>query len=593
MQSQQNVIDSLPSHIQPFVALQDYSKYSPRDQAIWRFLLHQLSFSLEGKAHATYFDGLTKTGISKESIPKIEDINHCLNKLGWRAVAVDGFLPPAIFMEFQALKVLAIAVNIRSFEHMLYTPAPDIIHESAGHAPFLIDIDYAEFLQSFGELGMRAIANQHDLDIYEAVRNLSIVKESPLSSEHEKSDAQLLVEQLQDKKVTPSEANLLARLHWWTVEYGLVGEPNDFRIYGAGLLSSLSESQSCFNHELDGKLIQSNVATKLLTIDSVNYAYDITVQQPQLFVTKSCRHLSHILAEYSRQMGCNVGGFSGMSNALDAKSVVTCTANSGLQVSGKLSKVISDAVSNIIYFNTTGPTQLSVENIQLIGHGIEHHAQGFGSPIGRLIGMERCLSLYTIDELQQHGIVIKKTISLRFLSGITVTGQLDNILRRNQRNILFSFSQCTVMGINGALLFDPEWGVFDMLVGESITSVSGGAADQVHFPQYAQADVNTTIETNYDAATLSQFKLYQELRLCRESETKLDSILDDIIKTNDCEWLLLFEALELSHLFIDDSKRVELSDALQHRLTSLCDQSADVSTLIEQGLARLQSIANR
>ncbi|MFT4636395.1 MAG: phenylalanine-4-hydroxylase, partial [Chitinophagales bacterium] len=276
MQSQQQVIDSLPSHLQPFIATQDYSLYSSQDQAVWRFLIHQLSFSLKGAAHETYFEGLAKTGIGFETIPRIEEINLHLNQLGWQAVAVNGFLPPAVFMEFQAIKVLAIAVNIRSFEHMLYTPAPDIIHESAGHAPFLIDIDYAEFLQRFGELGMQAIANQHDMDHYQAIRELSIVKEDTDSTAAQIEQVEKRVEEIQNTKVEPSEANLLARLHWWTVEYGLVGEVNNYRIFGAGLLSSLSESQSCLNDK--------EVKKKALTINSIKSAYDITVQQPQLFV---------------------------------------------------------------------------------------------------------------------------------------------------------------------------------------------------------------------------------------------------------------------------------------------------------------------
>lgn len=586
MQSQQQVIDSLPEHIQPFVALQDYSQYSPRDHAVWRFLLHQLSFSLEGKAHSSYFEGLSKTGISKDTIPRIEEINHCLNALGWRAVAVDGFLPPAIFMEFQALKVLAIAVNIRTFEHMLYTPAPDIIHESAGHAPFLIDIDYAEFLQRFGELGMRAINNQYDIDVYEAVRNLSIVKESSRSSEQEKQNAQTLVEQLQDKEIAPSEANLLARLHWWTVEYGLVGELDDFRIYGAGLLSSLSESQCCFSRNIDGNDIESSVQTKLLTIDSVNYAYDITVQQPQLFVTKSCRHLSHILAEYSRQMAYNTGGFSALQSALDARSVVTCEFNSGLQVSAKLSNVLCDAVQNVIYINTQGATQLCVDNTQLLDHGIDFHSQGFGSPLGRLIGLERCLSQYSIDELDKHGISINQPVRLNFLSGITVVGHLDNIIRRHQRNILLSFSECTVTDINGNTLFDPDWGIYDMAVGESISSVHGGAADQVNFPQYHKPETNTVIQTEYDQATQVLFSLYQKVRLCRDSNADFSDLLNDICKIQKCDWLLLFEALELCYLF-DRSNEPQLQ-AIHSKLVGLLGSNIETDDLINQGLMRLE-----
>lgn len=582
--SQQSVIDSLPKHIQPFVAIQNYSKYTPRDHAIWRFLLHQLEFSLEGIAHKTYFTGLEKTGISNDCIPKIEHINACLNKLGWQAVAVDGFLPPAIFMEFQALKVLAIAVNIRSFEHMLYTPAPDIIHESAGHAPFLIDIDYAEFLQRFGELGMRAIANQHDIDIYEAVRNLSIVKESPSSRDDDISDAQTLVEQLQDKKVAPSEANLLARLHWWTVEYGLVGDVDDYRIYGAGLLSSLSESQDCFD-EPQQNSSKSKVIKKRLTIDSVNYAYDITAQQPQLFVTESCRHLSHILEQYSGQMGFQKGGLSSLNKALDAKSIVTTTLNSGLQIAGELANIATDAVDNITYLSTQGPTQLAFQYEQLLGHGIEFHAQGFGSPIGRLIGMERCLSQYSVDELKQHNIQVNQVINLYFLSGVTVTGYLNNIVRRKQKNILFSFTDCTVKDINDGVLFDPDWGVYDMGVGDKIISVSGGSADQNHFPQFQVPEENVEIKTHFSDALIQRFDLYQQLRICRQTTSNPSDLFLTIADSPNTDWLLLFEALELCK--IDKRDHTEVAFVLNQKLLSFKGKDQDTDALINGGLDRL------
>jgi phenylalanine-4-hydroxylase len=149
--TQQQIIDSLPAHLRPFVATQDHgAHYTPRDHAAWRFLLRRLRAQLAATAHPVYLEGLEKTGIRVDHIPSIDEMNRCLHALGWRAVVVDGFIPPAIFMEFQARRILVIALDMRSVEHLLYTPAPDIVHESAGHAPFLVDIDYAEFLQRFG-----------------------------------------------------------------------------------------------------------------------------------------------------------------------------------------------------------------------------------------------------------------------------------------------------------------------------------------------------------------------------------------------------------------------------------------------------------
>ncbi|MEE4202578.1 MAG: aromatic amino acid hydroxylase, partial [Halieaceae bacterium] len=293
--TQREIIASLPSHLQPFVAEQDHaSQYTARDHAVWRFLMRRLRAQLSETAHPVYLEGLTRTGISTDHIPSIDEMNQCLQQLGWQAVVVDGFIPPAIFMEFQARRILVIALDMRSLEHVLYTPAPDIVHESAGHAPFLVDIDYAEFLQRFGEVGMRAIANQHDHDLYEAVRRLSIIKESPEATAQEIEEAEAHLNQLAAMDVEPSEAALLTRLHWWTVEYGLVGSVDDYRLFGAGLLSSLGESRHCLDDQRVKKIP--------LTVDAVNQPYDITTEQPQLFVTPSCRHLSQVLEEFAAGM---------------------------------------------------------------------------------------------------------------------------------------------------------------------------------------------------------------------------------------------------------------------------------------------------
>jgi len=553
--NQQAIINSLPSHLQPFAALQHYQRYSARDHAVWRFLLYQLRQNLAQTAHAVYLDGLIRTGISLEAIPRIEDINSCLEKLGWHAVVVDGFLPPAIFMAFQAHKVLPIAVDMRSIDHMLYTPAPDIVHESAGHLPFIVDVDYAEFLQRFGELGMHALANKDDIAVYEAVRRLSIIKEAVDTSEQEIVDAEQALEKAIAANDNVSEAALLARLHWWTVEYGLVGEVNDYKIFGAGLLSSLGESVSCLN---DGKV------NKLpLTVEAIATSYDITHQQPQLFVTKNCRHLTQVLEEFGRQMCVNRGGPASLHQAVKAQTVNTAVSNSGLAISGCFSHMITDAVGNIIYIKTTGATQLAYKHKQLSGHGIEYHAQGFGSPVGRLQSLERCLSSYTIDELKQQGIAEGLPVELTFLSGIRVAGELTDIVRREQKNILMRFEQCTVTALNGDILFQPEWGVYDMAVGDAINSVYGGVADPQHYSLYAAPSEQSTQLPSYDDKTLTVFALYQQVRDLRESllvdsfnsakQAALLILLTQIVQQASDEWLLLFEAIEL----IDSLKELD------------------------------------
>ena len=111
----------------------------------------------------------------------MDGMNRILKEIGWAAVSVDGFIPPNAFMEFQAYNVLVIASDMRTINHIEYTPAPDIIHEAAGHAPIIANPEYAEYLRRFGEIGSKAISSAKDYEMYEAIRLLSILKENPNS----------------------------------------------------------------------------------------------------------------------------------------------------------------------------------------------------------------------------------------------------------------------------------------------------------------------------------------------------------------------------------------------------------------------------
>ncbi|HBL79550.1 MAG TPA: phenylalanine 4-monooxygenase, partial [Aequorivita sp.] len=112
-------------------------------------------------------------------------------------------------------------------------------------APIIASPDYAEYLRRFGEVGAKAISSAHDIDMYEAVRELSILKEAEGISQELINAAEARVEELQNKKVKPSEISLIRNLHWWSVEYGMVGTVENPKIYGAGLLSSIGESVWC------------------------------------------------------------------------------------------------------------------------------------------------------------------------------------------------------------------------------------------------------------------------------------------------------------------------------------------------------------
>jgi len=251
-------VQSLPKHLLQFAVDQRYEEYTPVDHAVWRFIMRQNIFFLKEYAHKVYFQGLLDTGISFERIPRIEEMNQILGTIEWGAVAVDGFIPPAAFMEFQAYKVLVIACDMRQIHHIEYTPAPDIVHEAAGHAPIIVDREYSNYLQRFGEVGAKAMQSRRDFELYQAIRHLSILKELSNSDPKEVEEATREVARRQKNLGEPSEMALLSRLHWWTVEYGLIGTLDKPKIYGAGLLSSIGESVSCL--EANVKKIRYSVA---------------------------------------------------------------------------------------------------------------------------------------------------------------------------------------------------------------------------------------------------------------------------------------------------------------------------------------------
>ena len=112
---------------------------------------------LKDTAHQAYIGGLKSSGISVEKIPNVTDMNKALAPFGWGAANIDGFIPGVIFFDFQGNGILPIASDIRKLENIQYTPAPDIIHEAAGHAPILCEEKFSEYVKLFGKIGSKAL----------------------------------------------------------------------------------------------------------------------------------------------------------------------------------------------------------------------------------------------------------------------------------------------------------------------------------------------------------------------------------------------------------------------------------------------------
>jgi phenylalanine-4-hydroxylase len=568
-------VAALPRHLKQFIVNQHYEHYTPVDHAVWRYVMRQNYSYLKDVAYYPYIPGLQKAGLTIEKIPDLQDMNNALAKIGWGAVTVDGFIPPAAFMEYQAYRVLVIAADIRQLKHIEYTPAPDIIHESAGHAPIIADKDYHEYLSYFGSIGAKAMFSAQDFELYEAIRALSILKEMPDADEAEIKKADDLVAWYQNNMGEPSEMALLSRLHWWTVEYGLIGTLENPKIYGAGLLSSIGESASC---------MQDNVKKLPYSIDAVNYSYDITKTQPQLFVTPNFQNLIDVLEEFANTMSFRRGGVYGLQKGIDSKNTCTAVYSSGLQVSGTFTEFAADEQGEPVFIKITGPTALAVNNKQLKGHGKDYHKDGFSSPVGRLKGQEKPLEDFSEDDLTLADIEVSKEAVLAFESGITVSGKVKNIHTENNKIQLITFTGCTVKDRAGKILFDPAWGVYDMAVGEKITSVFCGAADKDAYLEIVYKSATGTHHPEYDQKTLELHKLYQQVRDRRHNKGDfgfLGNVWLMLQKYHHDDWLCALEILEL--LDHEDSEPV-LAAEIKQFLEQKAANEPEYKKLINDGL---------
>ncbi|MGK0453369.1 MAG: phenylalanine-4-hydroxylase [Paraglaciecola sp.] len=531
----------LPEHLYKFVVKQPYEEYTPQNQAVWRYVMRINVDYLSKVAHKSYMPGLEKTGISLENIPHMEGMNRILKEIGWAAVSVDGFIPPDAFMEFQAYNVLVIASDMRTINHIEYTPAPDIIHEAAGHAPIIANPEYSEYLRRFGEIGSKAISSAKDYEMYEAIRLLSILKENPNSDIKQIDKAQEKVEWLQNNMGELSEMAQIRNLHWWTVEYGLIGTLENPKIYGAGLLSSIGESAWC---------MQSNVKKKDYSIAAATINFDITKPQPQLFVTPDFAYLSLVLDEFANTMALRNGGLKGIQKLINSESLGTIELTTGIQISGIFTNVIQGKNNKVAYFQTKGETALANRDKELIGHGITSHAAGFGSPIGKLKGINLPIEDMSPRDLKAYGIYEGEFMTLEFESGVVVKGKAITGTRDLRGKILIiTFDDCTVT-YKKEILFKPEWGVFDMAIGKAVISAYSGAADNVSFGDASKVSDVKTHKISYTESAKELYTLYSKVREMREensvTEEKVMQIFNQLKMNFSKDWLLFLELYELA-----------------------------------------------
>lgn len=190
---------------------QAWGSYTPAEHALWLTLYDRQAQLLPGRACEAYLKGLEALDLRCDGIPDFSRINATLAPMtGWRVVAVPGLAPDEVFFEHLANRRFPAGRFIRKPEQIDYLQEPDVFHDVFGHVPMLTDPTFADYLQAYGEGGRRAMGL--------------------------------------------GQLTNLARLYWYTVEFGLVQEAGGLRIYGAGIVSSRTESIFCLDDPSPNRL---------------------------------------------------------------------------------------------------------------------------------------------------------------------------------------------------------------------------------------------------------------------------------------------------------------------------------------------------
>jgi len=183
-----------------FTIDQHWERYGADEHGVWKTLFERQMKVLPGRACDEFLDGVARLDLAADRIPEFERASDALEKLtGWRVVAVPSLVPDDIFFEHLANRRFPVGQFIRKPEQLDYIEEPDVFHDFFGHVPMLAHPVFAEYMQAYGKGGLRALKE------FNALKNL-------------------------------------ARLYWYTVEFGLIESAQGLRIYGSGIVSSRAES---------------------------------------------------------------------------------------------------------------------------------------------------------------------------------------------------------------------------------------------------------------------------------------------------------------------------------------------------------------
>ena len=276
-----------------FIIEQEYQHYSAENALVWeKFVSRQCTLLEQYKhyIHSSYRLGFNKLKLSPQKIPTLAEINMALKHAGWSAVFVEDYIPPVVYAHFISEKIFPVSYNIRSLKHIAHSPMPDLIHDVIGHLPMLFTQSYHDFLQQLAQAILQY--ESHDLDEALFQSNLDIAnlkKESTLNIVAIQDKLERIQSIKESLKINPSYITFLNRMFLWSIEFGLIGTPDKYQCYGAGILSAPQE----LNHIFHGDV---NILS--YSLDVIKHDINFTDVQNNFFVISEFKDLIEVLNQF-------------------------------------------------------------------------------------------------------------------------------------------------------------------------------------------------------------------------------------------------------------------------------------------------------
>jgi phenylalanine-4-hydroxylase len=231
-----------------FVQSQRHEDYSPEEHDTWRQLVARTRESVdryENRLHPDYVAGFRRWVQPCSEIPDLEQISAMLAHIGWRALCVNGYLPADIYSALLSRGIFPVSREIRRPEHLDFSPVPDLAHDLIGHVPMLASLEHRHFLQRLSRAISTTRYSRRDRQLYTAQHAMAALLCAPSPDPGAIAAADARVERAQVAiAAQPSLLARLDRLYLWSIEFGLLGTRDDFRAYGAGLMSSPAETRA-------------------------------------------------------------------------------------------------------------------------------------------------------------------------------------------------------------------------------------------------------------------------------------------------------------------------------------------------------------